>query len=182
MKLKYGAPTGFADPRIWAILSAQPAYQTQRSIARPTAVRAAGDRDALGRRDLGRELVEAALHELGDAVQDLAPVHRRARGPAAGRAAGRADRVPDVLARRPARVRERRAIRRSRDEVRAAALGPRELAAEVQLVGLQDRQPVRRRRRRGGPGQRPPGHQRSSRRTYAWSPCMPPSRPKPDSL
>ena len=42
MKLKYGAATGFADPRIWAILSAQPAYQTQRSIARPTAVRAAG--------------------------------------------------------------------------------------------------------------------------------------------
>ena len=39
--MKYGAPTGFADPRTCAILSAQPAYQTQRSIERPTAVRAA---------------------------------------------------------------------------------------------------------------------------------------------
>src|SRR5271154_7100028 len=35
-KLKYGPATGLADPRIWAILSVQPAYQTQRSIAAST--------------------------------------------------------------------------------------------------------------------------------------------------
>src|SRR6187200_3719853 len=40
VKLKYGAATGFDDPSTWAILSAQPAYQTQRSIARPTTSRA----------------------------------------------------------------------------------------------------------------------------------------------
>src|SRR5262245_1634725 len=40
VKLKYGAATGFDDPRTWAILSAQPAYQTQRSIARSTTVSA----------------------------------------------------------------------------------------------------------------------------------------------
>src|SRR5258708_92384 len=34
VKLKYGAATGLAEPRTWLILSAQPAYQTQRSIAR----------------------------------------------------------------------------------------------------------------------------------------------------
>src|SRR5215211_2221944 len=42
VKLKYGAATGFDDPSTWAILSAQPAYQTQRSIARSTTSRAAG--------------------------------------------------------------------------------------------------------------------------------------------
>src|SRR5439155_18683945 len=40
VKLKYGAATGFDEPSTWAILSAQPAYQTQRSIARSTTVRA----------------------------------------------------------------------------------------------------------------------------------------------
>src|SRR5258705_11135775 len=44
VKLKYGAATGFDEPRTWAILSAQPAYQTQRSMARSTTVRAAGGR------------------------------------------------------------------------------------------------------------------------------------------
>src|SRR6185437_13569743 len=41
VKLKYGAPTGFTVPSTWVILSAQPAYQTQRSIARSTTSRAA---------------------------------------------------------------------------------------------------------------------------------------------
>src|SRR5919199_555857 len=40
VKLKYGAATGLDDPSTWAILSAHPAYQTQRSIARSTASRA----------------------------------------------------------------------------------------------------------------------------------------------
>src|SRR5437762_13239201 len=44
VKLKYGAATGFDEPRIWAILSAQPAYQTQRSIARSTTSPALGAR------------------------------------------------------------------------------------------------------------------------------------------
>src|SRR6266567_1176868 len=36
LKLKYGPATGFAAPATWAILSGQPAYQTQRSIAAAT--------------------------------------------------------------------------------------------------------------------------------------------------
>src|SRR5436309_9353629 len=36
VKLKYGPATGFADPSTCASLSAQPAYQTTRSIARST--------------------------------------------------------------------------------------------------------------------------------------------------
>src|ERR1700751_583709 len=35
-KLKYGPATGLAAPRTWASLSAQPAYQTQRSTAAST--------------------------------------------------------------------------------------------------------------------------------------------------
>src|SRR3954451_2042972 len=40
VKLKYGAATGFEAPSTCAILSAQPAYQTQRSTDRPTTSRA----------------------------------------------------------------------------------------------------------------------------------------------
>ena len=36
VKLKYGPATGFAPPSTWASLSAQPAYQTTRSIERST--------------------------------------------------------------------------------------------------------------------------------------------------
>ena len=39
-KLKYGAATGLVPPTTWAILSAQPAYQTSRSTARSTAASA----------------------------------------------------------------------------------------------------------------------------------------------
>jgi hypothetical protein len=35
-KLKYGPATGLAAPRTWVSLSAQPAYQTQRSMAAST--------------------------------------------------------------------------------------------------------------------------------------------------
>ena len=40
-KLKYGPATGLAPPRTWAILSDQPAYQTQRSTAASTSASAA---------------------------------------------------------------------------------------------------------------------------------------------
>src|SRR4029450_7105255 len=36
VRLKYGPATGLAPPYTWAILSDQPAYQTQRSIAAST--------------------------------------------------------------------------------------------------------------------------------------------------
>ena len=39
VKLKYGAATGFEVPRTCAYLSAQPAYQTQRSTAASTSLR-----------------------------------------------------------------------------------------------------------------------------------------------
>ena len=39
VKLKYGAPTGLLEPSTCPILSAQPAYHTQRSIARSTSSR-----------------------------------------------------------------------------------------------------------------------------------------------
>ena len=55
--------------------------------------------ETLSLRDLGHELVAPALHELGDAVQDLAAVHRRPVRPAREGLAGSADRVPEVLAR-----------------------------------------------------------------------------------
>ena len=45
------------------------------------------------------ELDPAALHELRDAIEDLAAVHRRAGSPRLGRGARRPDRVPEVLAR-----------------------------------------------------------------------------------
>lgn len=35
-RLKYGPATGLPPPTTWAILSVQPAYQTQRSIAAST--------------------------------------------------------------------------------------------------------------------------------------------------
>src|SRR6185436_293478 len=39
VKLKYGPATGFDEPSTWGSLSAQPAYQTTRSIARSTSRR-----------------------------------------------------------------------------------------------------------------------------------------------
>jgi len=38
VKLKYGPATAFDEPSVCAILSAQPAYQTMRSIAASTSV------------------------------------------------------------------------------------------------------------------------------------------------
>ena len=99
-----------------------------------------GHRQPFGRDDLGDELVAAALHQLRDPVQDLAAVHGRPVCPAGERLARGPHRIAQVLARRPARVGERSAIG-ARDDVRAAALRPRERAADVQLVGLADLDP-----------------------------------------
>ena len=103
--------------------------------------------------DLVDELVAPALHQLGDAVQDLAAVHRGLAGPAGERLACGAHRVAQVLARGASRVGERRAVRR-RDEVGAPGFGPRERPADVQLVRLADGDPGR--GRGGGRRLRPP--------------------------
>ena len=65
VKLKYGPETGFAPPSTCGSLSAQPAYQTIRSIA-PLDLLAAG----AGRGEVGAP----RLHHLGEAVQHLAAV------------------------------------------------------------------------------------------------------------
>ena len=50
VKLKYGPATGFDEPSTCASLSAKPAYQTQRSIARSTSSSPARELGELGRR------------------------------------------------------------------------------------------------------------------------------------
>ncbi len=91
--------------------------------------------DALGLGHLADELVVASLHQLGDAVQHLAAVHRGLVGPARLRLARGPHRVAEVLARRAAGVGERRAVRGA-DQVGAPGFGPRERPADVELVGL----------------------------------------------
>ena len=117
------------------ILSAQPAYQTQRSIdAIDLAAAAARSRPSAAATS-SLELLAAPLHQLGDAIEDLAAVHGRLARPAGQGAARRPDRVANVLARRAHGVGQRRSVGRA-DDVRAARLGARELAADVQLVRL----------------------------------------------
>ena len=116
VKLKYGAATGFDEPRTWAILSAQPAYQTQRSMARSTAAVALASRQTFSSDDLGDELVAPALHQLRDAVEDLAAVHRGPVGPARERPCARPARHrAGPCARRGTRS---RGARRRRSETR----------------------------------------------------------------
>ena len=116
VKLKYGAPTGFTVPRAWNLV--RPARVPDEPVGGVV-----HDRErrrltqAFGRRDLGCELLAPALEELGHPVEDLAAVHRRPVGPSVERAARRADRVPQVLPRRPRSVRERLAIRGAGDHV-----------------------------------------------------------------
>src|SRR6185369_1135695 len=83
-----------------------------------------GGPETLGGLDLGGELLAPALHQLRHAVEHLAAVHGGPPGPAREGGTGRPDRVADVLARRTAGIGEGRPVR-ARDEVRAAALGPR---------------------------------------------------------
>ena len=113
VKLKYGAATGFDEPRTWAILSAQPAYQTQRSIARST---------TLARRAASRSPSAAATSATNWSRRPSISSATRyrtwprfiavLRGPARERLARGADRVAQVLARGPAGVGERRRRRR----------------------------------------------------------------------
>ena len=122
VKLKYGPATGFDEPSTCASLSAQPAYQTKRSI------------DAL---DLARARSTARR------TRPCAPPSSRRSGRAPGRgctrscppirqgAARRADGVANVLARG---ARDVLALRL----VRAPRLGARESAADEELVGLLD--------------------------------------------
>ena len=152
------AGDGVDAPRTWGILSAQPAYQTQRSMARrrPRCAR----RSATSAHDppLRR------LHHLGDAVQDLAAVVRGRARPAGERLARGHDGVAQVLAR------PRGGVRGPRPRHGATGLRPRERAADVELVGLADvdaahESPLQvRPRARGG---RPRGRSRTpcSRRT-----------------
>ncbi len=125
VKLKNGPATGFALPRTWPSLSAQPAYQTQRSMAPSTTAPALARVEALACGDLGDELVAPALHQLGDPVEDLAPVHRRPGGPRLERLARGPDRVSDVLSRGAAGVGQRPPPGAAH-EVGAARLGPGE--------------------------------------------------------
>ena len=164
VKLKYGPATGFVAPRSWPILSAHPAYQTQRSIEASTPS-ARVLRARVGQ--LGLELGPATLHQLGHAVQDLRPVVRGLARPLRLRGARGPDRVAQVLARRARGAREQPAVVREH-LVRAPRLAARELAGDVELRRPADRDP------------RPGGHPSSSR--YGSSPCRPPSRPNPLSL
>ena len=142
VKLKYGAATGLDEPRTWPILSAQPAYQTQRSMARSTTSRAARRREPLGGLDLGGELLAPALHQLRDAVEDLAAVHRGLGRPSRGTPCAR----PGRRRGGPCATRGRRwrAASPSAADTRYERpdLGPRERAADVQLVGLADVDPA----------------------------------------
>jgi hypothetical protein len=74
-KSKYGPATGLLEPVTCAILSAQPAYQTQRSIASSTDARLPAGSHLHQRRPVD-ELGTPPFHHLGDAVQDLPAVVR----------------------------------------------------------------------------------------------------------
>jgi hypothetical protein len=78
-------------------------------------------RQSLGRGDLVRELAAPPLHQLGDPIQDLAPVHRCLADPAGHGAARATDRIAQVLARGSDRVGQRLSVRRA-DDVRAPRL------------------------------------------------------------
>ena len=153
LKLKYGAATGLTVPSTWLILSAQPAYQTQRSMARSTALRAAAGSEAFCRGDLIDELRAAPFHQLRHAIENLAAVHRRLARPARNGAARRPDGVANVLARRAHGVGQRRAVgRRARDScgpTRSAGTGRRRTACRSCARGCARRGRSARRRRCG---------------------------------
>src|SRR5690606_1452657 len=94
-------------------------------------------RDALGRTDLGDQLVATTLEHLGDAVKDLAAVVRRALRPATERLAGGGDGVAAVLARGLRGVGQEAALRVG-DLVGAAGLRAGEGPTDEQLVRLAD--------------------------------------------
>ena len=123
-----------------------------------------GERHILLRDRGASELVAARFQRLGEAVEHLAAVVRRPRGPAALRAARGLDRVADVLARRARDVADvLPGVVGGR--VAAAGLRARALAAQVELVRLGD-----------------DGAAAHVSLTYGSRPDGPPSRPKPLSL
>src|SRR5690606_37530704 len=85
------------------------------------------------------ELCATPLEELGDAVEHLTTVLARCAGPAVERLARGDPRVTALLARGLGGIREELALRR-RDLVGATRLAAGELAADVELVGLGDRE------------------------------------------
>src|SRR6185369_7410711 len=89
----------------------------------------------------GDELIAPTLHELGDAVEDLAAVHRGLVGPRLECLARGPDSLAQVLSGGADGVGDRVAAGRL-DNVRAAALGARERAPDVELVRLADVDPV----------------------------------------
>src|SRR5690606_19949738 len=99
------------------------------------------------------ELVASPLHQLGDAVQDLAAVVRRLRRPAGLGLARGTHRVADVLAGPAAGVGQQLPLR-AVDLVRPAGLRAREGAADVELVRLAHADPVAPPIGRAGAGQR----------------------------
>ena len=125
VKLKYGAATGLLLPSTWVILSAQPAYQTQRSMARSTTSRALPSRRpsaaATSATNWSRRPSISSATRYSTWPRFMAVLA----GPARLRLAGRADGVAQVLARGATGVGERRPVG-GPDDVGAAALGPRE--------------------------------------------------------
>src|SRR5207249_5714926 len=87
------------------------------------------------------ELLPASLHQLGDPIQDLAPIECGLACPVGDRLARGPHGIADVLARRAARIGEQPATC-VEDLVGATGLGARELPADVQLVGLAHLEPV----------------------------------------
>jgi hypothetical protein len=133
--LKYGPDTGLALPTTWVTLSdpaGVPDEPVDRGVDEGVGLRG---REPLAGAQLGDELLAAALEDLGDAVDDLPAVVRRARGPAAEGLARGLDRVAGVLAGGLGGVGHQLA-RGIVDDVRAARLRAGELAADVELVGL----------------------------------------------
>ena len=105
VKLKYGPATGFEPPSTCGSLSAQPAYQTMRSIARSTSSRPLHS---------SANSASARLDHLRDPVEDLAAVVRGRGRPAGLRGACGADGVADVLARGAGDVLSLRLVRAPR--------------------------------------------------------------------
>ena len=154
VKLKYGPATGFDEPSTCASLSAQPAYQTTRSIGARDLAPTAADR---------RERPDPRLHRLGEPVEHLAAV-------VGGRRAPRRERP--CAPRRPRRGRPcatpgRRCGPPARASARTRSAGTRRRCRACTSCG------------RGVGSSRSVAH---SNLRYASRPCRPPSRPKPDSL
>ena len=174
VKLKYGAATGLDEPRTWAILSAQPAYQTQRSMARSTTARGRR-RDAGPRRPRPRRRTARA---------GPPSARRRGRGPGRGSSRSWRPSPRTPCARGPRRGgpcatpgrRWRGACRRRRrrgTSGRTRSAGTPRRCRACRSCGPRSSR---------GAGVASGRHQRSSSRTYASRPCRPPSRPNPISL